>query len=146
MWAEYNYTSYPVVEVNMKGVIESDEEFEDFLDGWTKLYEKKRDFVFIFDTRQVGWVSPRYAFRMASFISKLKRNNKQYLKQSSIIVNSIWVKTLLRLIFAIQSPVCPIVYHSSEKTINIEDHLNIANKFHDPDLGLIFGIDRKFRE
>lgn len=146
MWAEYNYTSYPVVEVNMKGVIESDEDFDNFLDNWNKLYEKKRDYVFIFDTREVGWVSPRYAFRMASFISKLKRNNKQYLKQSSIIVDSIWIKSLLKLIFTIQSPVCPIIYHSSEKTIDIEEHLKIANKNYDPDTGLIFGIDSKFKE
>ena len=128
MWAEYNDASYPIVEVNMRGVIENDSEFDNFLDQWTELYDNKRDFVFIFDTRDVGWVSPRYAFRMASFISKLKTRDRQYLKHSCIITNTIWVKTLLRLIFALQSPVCPIEYHASVDTISVERLLDEANK------------------
>ncbi len=92
MWAEYNHTNYPVVEVHMKGVIRNNEEFESFLEGWRELYESKRDFVFIFDTREVGWVSPKYAFKMASFIKQLKKQDYQYLKRSSIIVDSYWVK------------------------------------------------------
>ena len=53
MWAEYNHSAYPIVEVNMKGNIGSDEEFELFTDEWLELYEKKRDFVLIFDTRNL---------------------------------------------------------------------------------------------
>ena len=141
MWAEYNYASYPIVEVNMKGVIKSEQEFEDFLNNWRDLYREKRDFVFIFDTREVGWVNPRYSFKMASFISELKKQDKQYLKRSSIIVDSLWIKSLLRLIFAIQSPVCPIDYHSSEATIDIEMLMEEANK--DINNGLVFGLDTR---
>jgi len=141
MWAEYNYTSFPIVEVNMKGVVEKEEDFDHFLKEWSELYSDKRDFVFIFDTREVGWISPKYAFKMASFITTLKKQNKQYLKRSSIIVDSIWVRSLLRLIFAMQSPVCPIDYHSSEATIDLEMLMEEANK--DLKGGLVFGLDSR---
>ena len=81
MWAEYNYSAYPIVEVNMKGIIEDDEEFQSFVNQWLKLYEKQRDFVFIFDTREVGWVSPRYALKMANFITELKKRIDNFLNE-----------------------------------------------------------------
>jgi hypothetical protein len=128
MWAEYNHANYPVVEVHMRGVIKDDNEFDEFLDGWMELYRRQRDFVFIFDTREVGWVNPKYALRMARFIRKLKKQDYQYLKRSSIIVNSFWVNALLSVIFAIQSPVCPIDYHSDTTSISVEKLQEIANK------------------
>jgi len=128
MWATFNDTGYPIVEVHMEGTIESDEEFEQFLQEWRDLYIRERDFVFIFDTRKVGMVSMKYAFRMASFIKELKELDKQYLKRSAIIVGNWWVKILLKLIFVLQSPVCPIEYHTSEYTINLERLLDCANR------------------
>ena len=128
MWATFNDTGYPIVEVHMEGTIESDEEFEQFLQEWRDLYIRERDFVFIFDTRKVGMVSMKYAFRMASFIKELKELDRQYLKRSAIIVGNWWVKILLKLIFVLQSPVCPIEYHTSEYTINLERLLDCANR------------------
>ena len=120
MWAEYNYSAYPLVEVNMKGTIKSDEEFDAFITEWKELYDRQTPFVFIFDTREVGWVSMRYAFKMARFIKELKKEKKQWLNMSAIIVNSWWVKILLKLIFKIESPVAPVEYHSSPDTLDIE--------------------------
>ena len=39
MWAEYNYSEYPIVEVNMKGIINNEQEFEDFLSQCRVLQE-----------------------------------------------------------------------------------------------------------
>ena len=128
MWAEYNHSAYPIVEVNMKGTIKDDEEFDSFLNEWSELYRKERDFVFIFDTRDVGWVSPRYALKMANFITELKKRDRQYLKRSSIIVDSWWIKLLLQLIFYIESPVCPVDYHPNAHSISVEYLLEEANR------------------
>ena len=128
MWAEYNHTTYPIVEVNMKGTIKDDEEFQTFLNEWLDLYEKKRDFVFIFDTREVGWVSPRYALKMANFITELKKRDIQYLKRSSIIVDSLWIKFLLQFIFYIESPISPVDYHPNAHSISVEYLLEEANR------------------
>lgn len=132
MWAEYNHSAYPIVEVNMKGNIKSDKEFKLFTDEWLSLFEKKRDFVLIFDTRNVGWVSPRYAFMMADFITLLKKRclvpNLEYLKRACIIVDSWWIKSLLWLIFYLEEPICPIDYYDNTWDINIECLLEEANR------------------
>ena len=120
MWAEYDHSKFPIVKVQMRGIIKDDTEFEQFLTQWKNLYKDKEDFIFIFDTSKVGWVNPKYALKMAYFISTLKKEPVQYLKRSIIIISNIWVRTLLCVIFALQSPVCPIDYYTDSNTISIE--------------------------
>ena len=127
MWAEFNYAGYPIVEVNMKGKIQNEQEFEAFLNEWRKLYEQ-RDFVFIFDTRDVGFVGMKYAFKMANFIKELKTRSHQSLRHSAIITGNWWTRMLLKLIFKLQSPVAPVDYHTSPDTIDLEKLLNKANE------------------
>lgn len=127
MWAEFNYSGYPIVEVNMKGVIKDDAEFESFLKEWRNLYEQ-RDFVFIFDTRNVGFVNIKYAFRMANFIKELKTREYQNLKYNVIITGNWWTRMLLKLIFKLQTPVAPVEYHTNPNTIDLEKLLNKANE------------------
>ena len=127
MWAEYNYSPFPIVEVHMKGTIKNDEEFEDFLNQWRQLYQRKTGFSFIFDTREVGYVKMKYALKMANFIKELKKENKQYLKRSAIITGNWWTRLLLKMIFTLQTPVAPVEYHSSIDTIDLDRLLYNAN-------------------
>ena len=61
----------------------------------------------------MGLVNPLYSFKMASFISDLKKEPIQYLKQSKIINVNSFTKYLLHLIFSVQSPVAPVeIYHN----------------------------------
>lgn len=120
MWAEYDHSDFPIVKVKMRGTIKDDTEFEQFLTQWKELYTKKEDFIFVFDTSDVGWVKPKYAIKMAYFISNLKKEPVQYLRRSIIIIGNLWVRTLLCVIFALQSPVCPIDYYTDPNTISIE--------------------------
>ena len=108
-WATYDDSQFPVVRVKMKGVIRNDKDFTDFINEWLKLYERNEEFVFYFDTRDVGWVNAKYAYRMSKFISNLKRrNSKEYLQRSYIVYNSWYIKSLLNFIFFLQSPVAPV--------------------------------------
>ena len=86
MWAQYSEIGFPIVQVQMKGKIKNDEDFYDFTNGWLEYYKKKQDFVFVFDTTDVGFVNTKYAFKMANFVKELKKQEIQYLKHS-IIVN-----------------------------------------------------------
>ena len=63
---------------------------------------------------------------MASFIKKLKREPKQYLKFSVIIYKSKWIRFLLKTIFTLQSPVAP-VYIIEKKDYTPEMVENIKN-------------------
>lgn len=126
MWAEYADLGFPIVQVQMKGIIKDDEDFKHFTDKWLEYYEQERNFVFIFDTSEVGFVSMKYAFKMANFVKELKKRDVQYLKHSVIVANNWWVKFLLKIIFTLQSPVCTIEYLSDFNKIDLEKLVNIT--------------------
>lgn len=108
-WAVYDTSKFPIVNVKMKRNIETDRQFDQFLEEWLELYEKKVNFVMNFDATDVGYVSIKYAYKMSNFIKDLKKKYPiQYLKESSISVSSYYVKGLLNFIFFLQEPVCPI--------------------------------------
>ena len=69
---------------------------------------KSVDFNFIFDTRDMGYISIKYCLQMALFIYKLKQEPKQYLTHSQIIVDNIYIHNLLYIVFTIQRPVSPV--------------------------------------
>jgi len=121
MWAQYSEIGFPIVQVQMKGKIKNDEDFYDFTNGWLEYYKKKQDFVFVFDTIDVGFVNIKYAFKMANFVKELKKQEIQYLKHSIIVTDNWWTKFLLKIIFAIQSPVCSIEYHSDFENLDLEN-------------------------
>jgi|TARA_R110001599_G_scaffold337983_1_gene556714 hypothetical protein len=121
MWAQYSEIGFPIVQVQMKGKIKNDEDFYDFTNGWLEYYKKKQDFVFVFDTTDVGFVNIKYAFKMANFVKELKKQEIQYLKHSIIVTDNWWTKFLLKIIFAIQSPVCSIEYHSDFENLDLEN-------------------------
>ena len=121
MWAQYSEIGFPIVQVQMKGKIKNDEDFYDFTNGWLEYYKKKQDFVFVFDTIDVGFVNMKYAFKMANFVKELKKQEIQYLKHSIIVTDNWWTKFLLKIIFAIQSPVCSIEYHSDFENLDLEN-------------------------
>ena len=40
MFAQFNREDFPIVKVHMNGKPESDKDFDDFLNEWTKLYDE----------------------------------------------------------------------------------------------------------
>ena len=116
MWANYNYSNFPIVKVDFNNTINNDHEFSDFLVKWLLLYQNKKDFSFIFNTIDVGFVNPKYCFKMTKFIMKLKKFSHQYLQKSLIVVSNKYIKYLLNLIFRLQKPVAPVyIYSLKEK-------------------------------
>ena len=115
MFAQFDNSKFPLVQVNLAKTIESNVDFQNFLDEWMKYYNEKKDFTFIFDTTEVGFPPIKYCFKMSSFIKKLRREEKQYLQKSIIIVKSKTVMRLLNLIFFLQAPVAPVEMTEDEK-------------------------------
>ena len=107
MFADYDVSSFPVVRVKFTKQID-DNDFDDFLNKWLELYRDKRDFNFIFDTRDMGYIHVKYCLQMALFIYRLKREPHQYLTHSKIIVDNIYIHNLLYIVFNIQKPVSPV--------------------------------------
>ena len=125
MFANFNYENYEkknIVKVVFDTNIIDDNDFDNFLNSWLQLYTLQKDFTFIFDTTNVGYVPIKYSFKMSAFIKNLKRKDYQYLRKSIILVQSNFVKNMLDLIFYIQPPVSP-VYLTQNKE-DIQDILN----------------------
>lgn len=135
MFANFDYSYFPYVIVKLNKTIKDEEDFNYLLDKWTELYEKKENFIFVFDTTNVGCPPIKYCFKLSNFIKKLKKRKEQYLKKSIIIVKSKIVKYLLEFIFKLQGPVADVYIISNDLNETIEilkekqfDKLNITNK------------------
>ena len=127
MFAEYDYSQFPIVNVILHN-IENEDDFNSFLDEWLKLYIKQKDFTFIFDTRQVHKAPLKYSIRMSEFIKQLKKDySYHYLKKSIILVNNNLVKNMLNGIFKLQSPVAPVYLISNINDINLVLNDNFEN-------------------
>ena len=134
MFVTFDEVEYPIVKVNFTGVVRSDNDFSQFTDKWLELYERNVNFTFIFDTRNMGIMGPKYCFKMASFIKELKKRQIQYLEKSIIIVSNRYIRFLLWLIFKIQKPVAPVYITDISQDIfikmlndNIQQGLNIPD-------------------
>ena len=108
MFSEFFYDRFPKVYVKFNGVIENEEDFNQFLRRWIQLYDNKREFTFIFDTREMGMMGVKYCKKMADFIKSIKKRDIQYLQRSIIIVKNTYIKWLLWMIFKLESPVAPV--------------------------------------
>ena len=125
MFAHYNYDNFPVVFVSFSENINSETEFDQFLNEWLILYHNRKDFSYIFDTRNMKNISPKYAIKMTLFIKSLRKEPYHYLQKSLILVNDKHIKRLLDFVFTLQSPVAPVyLWH-----INSNDNENINEEY-----------------
>jgi len=108
MFAQYNYENFPIVFVSFSESINSETEFDQFLNEWLILYHNRRDFSYIFDTRNMKNISPKYAIKMTLFIKNLRKQPYHYLQKSLILVNDKYIKRLLDFVFTLQSLVAPV--------------------------------------
>ena len=120
MWATFDDSEFPFIRVKLTGKIQNNVDFCNFTTTWDSYNLRRSEYVFLFDAREVGNVSIKYAFKMASFIKELKRK-EQYLKSSIIIVENKYLRFLLNLIFRLQKPVADVYLtrDSSDKHIEI---------------------------
>ena len=121
MFAEYNYDNFPIVFVTFSESINSETEFDQFLNEWLILYHNRQDFLYIFDTRNMKNISPKYAIKMTLFIKNLRKEPYHYLQKSLILVNDKYIKILLDFVFTLQSPVAPVyLWQINSENINEE--------------------------
>ena len=116
---QYDTSNFPLVKVKLIGNLNDDNQFNQFLNDWLKLYEDQNDFTFLFDTLEVGNPPIKYCIKMANFIKNLRKREYQYLQESIILINNNKIKWMLEFIFQIAPPVARVYI------FNINDDLNI---------------------
>ena len=133
MFAEYDYSLYDtksIVKIKLNKKIEDNKDFNDFLNKWLELYEREKDFIFIFDTSDVGFIPIKYSIQMSLFIKNLKKRDYHYLQKSIIFVKSNIVKRMLDFIFMLQPPVAPVYIINNLDHIQyiLEDNIDVIKK------------------
>ena len=134
MFANYNYDNFPVVFVNFSENINSENDFDQFLNEWLILYHNRRYFSFIFDTRNMKNISIKYAIKMTMFIKNLRKQPYHYLQKSLILVNDKSIRRLLDFVFTLQSPVAPVYLWLSENINSVINDSENINEVLDEDL------------
>ena len=126
MWCVIDKTNFPIIKISFNSEKQVEEEFDEFLAEWLKLYDEEKEFYFIFDTCDLGMMNVKYAYKMSKFIKELKKRDKQFLKKSLIILKNQYISFLLNIVFSITKPVANVYLFSdhSDKLIK-EDIENI---------------------
>ena len=124
MFSTYDLNNLPKVSVTFGEKVKDDEDFDNFLNGWRDLNDKKEFFYFIMDTEKTGYVPLKYCFKMSSFINKIRQENKRYLRFSIIYVSNKIVSYLLKIIFKFSPPIAPLfIVNSKEEICKLENIL-----------------------
>lgn len=118
MFATFDYTEFPTVKVFFDKTIENMDDFINFTNQWLELYNNQIDFNFVFDTKEIGIIHPKYCIYMAFFIRLLKKKPVQYLKSSEIYLYNKTVFNLLKIIFNIEKPVAPVYLYYKDNIIH----------------------------
>ena len=128
MFAIFDRENLPEIKVSFTGNDITDELFQSFLQEWNNCDLLKVPYTYYFDT-SIGMSNPKlkYAFGMAAFIKKKKKEPEKYLQHSIIYVTSRRNYLLLRIIFNLSSPIAP-VYIVTENTEEFNNTLNEAIK------------------
>lgn len=93
-------------------------QFEDFLDLWKDLYEKKIRFCFLFDTSSLTKASVEYCYRFANFLKSMKKRNVQYLDYSIIIITNRWIRWWFNFLLKIEKPLAKIYVVKNKNEAN----------------------------
>ena len=73
MVAIYDLSEFPIVKVDISGSILNDDDFNDFTSKWLNIYKYKKNFEFIFDTKNIKYINPLYCIYTAIFIRSIKK-------------------------------------------------------------------------
>ena len=127
LFANFDKSSFPKVLVKFSKNINSFDDYREFEREWLRCYIEEKDFYFIFDTSNVGFVNPVYSYYLTNFIEKVKSLKYDLLKYSIIIVDNWYIKQMLFWVFQVQSPVADV--YIVEKNVDINNLIeNINNK------------------
>jgi len=118
----FDNSNLPQINVHFNNTINNKNEYLEFEKDWLKCYQENKDFFFVFNTSNVGYINPSYAYNLTLFIQDLKSKKFNHLLYSIIIVNNWYIKQLLFWVFQVQKPVSNV--YIVENNINISELIN----------------------
>ena len=82
----------------------SQEEFDEYLQKFAELYERKEKFNILLDCRAADSFPVSYAIQHATFLIKYKVQTEKYIKKSAILLSNQTLKSILDVVFSIYTP------------------------------------------
>ena len=111
----FDDTNFPWVNINFGSSIDSDEEFNEFIEKWDVYNNNKIDYNLIFNCLELSYMKPKFVNRIRSFDKELKSREKVYIKNSILLVSSKFIRGLIHFVFKMQKPVSNIYLVNSEQ-------------------------------
>lgn len=118
-FAKVEQRAHKVV-IRLQGTPSSDADIDSYLQDFDEILKAKKPFLALFDTSNIGVISLRDIKKQATFLRERDEYSRQYMKRAAIVVGSSFTKRMLRILFSIRTPACPL---------EIFDSMNEAKKY-----------------
>lgn len=80
------------------------------------IYDKKEKFLILYDCLKVGWLEWKYIKMQADFMHQQADETKDLMVRAAIVVDSAVTRGVLKTLFAIRKPACPLqVFNKKDK-------------------------------
>lgn len=112
-FADLSLKNWPLAVVKFNE-LESNEDFDFFLQRWENLGKAKQDYSIILDTRNFSNVGINNAFSGMKFVARLREEKPQYLKNVVLIYNRSYLYYLFNLVLSFQKPVAKTYTYFTE--------------------------------
>lgn len=106
-YAEVDRSQFPLVFVRFTGQEPDDERFTAYLHELTALYDAQTPLAIVFDAREATLPGLKYQKLQANWMKGHWDNMVQYCRGTAYVINNPAVRTILRMIFAIQKQPAP---------------------------------------
>jgi len=122
MFAFFDNSQFPKIYITFNSNI-TNESWKQFTDKWLSYDKNKIPYTFIINTDGLGISLIKYTQKIAMFIKGLKKkklkNNDVFLSKSIIICKNTYQRSLLEMIFYIQTPVSPVYIISNMHDVDL---------------------------
>jgi hypothetical protein len=143
-FVHFDTSSFPIVNVKLRGTLQTADELDELLLKWEALYERRVTFTLVFDTTEIVHVPIMYCMRMAMFIRKIRFRSKDYLIKTVVVMNSTFVLNLLSIILSIQKPICPVVLIDCNQIVDVCETLtDVLQNRERSDVQLILPVEEE---
>jgi hypothetical protein len=88
---------------------------QQYLDKLKIIYDAQKPFIILYDASCIGWLSWEHIMLQADFMKDMEGATKHLMKRAAIVVSGSVARGLLKALFAIVKPACPLEIFNNVK-------------------------------
>lgn len=106
-YVDIHYSEFPLVWVEFTGHKATKANFEAYLEGLKKTYDRQERLVLLFDARKVPFPGLPYQLRQARWLRDNDALIRKYCQGTAYLIAQPWIRAALKMIFAWQKNPVP---------------------------------------